>query len=69
MISMTRSSQDNFRGKTSQKSVKYSQSYDFVCLGGKGFKTLYEGTFVVRTSLRLFCYAHIYIKVYVIAWL
>ena len=73
MISMTRSSQDNFRGKNSQKSVKYSQSYDFVCqmalLGGKGLKTLYEGTFVARTSLRLFCYAHIYIKVYVIAWL
>ena len=40
MTAMRRSSQGNFRGKNSYKSVKYSQSYDFVCqmalLGGKG---------------------------------
>ena len=31
MISMSRSSQDNFRGKISQKSIKYSQSYNVLC--------------------------------------
>ena len=40
VTSMRRSLQDNFRGKNSQKSIKYSQSYDVVChlalLGGKG---------------------------------
>ena len=45
MTSMRRSSQDNFCGKNSQKSVKYSQSYDFVCqmalLGGKGLLIRY----------------------------
>ena len=42
MTSMRRSSQDNFCGKNSQKSNKYSQSYDVVCqlalLGGKGLR-------------------------------
>ena len=42
MTSMRRTSQDNFHGKNSKKSVKYSQSYDFVCqmalLGGKGLR-------------------------------
>ena len=43
MTSMSRSSQDNFHGKNSWKSIKYSQSYDLVCqfalLGGK-FKSI-----------------------------
>ena len=43
MTSMSRSLQDNFRGKNSEKSIKYSQSYDIVCqlalLGSKGLIT------------------------------
>ena len=42
MTSMNRSSQINFCGKNSEKSIKYSQSYDIVYqlafLGGKGFR-------------------------------
>ena len=44
MTSMSRSSQDNFDGKTSKKSIKYSQSYDVVCylalLRGKGLRKI-----------------------------
>ena len=40
--SMRRSSQDNFCGKNSLKTIKYSQSYDVVChlalSGGKGLR-------------------------------
>ena len=40
ITSMRRSLQDNFPGKKSWKSIKYSQSYDIVChlalFGGKG---------------------------------
>ena len=54
MTSMRRSPQDNFRGKNSQKSVKYSHSYDFVCqmalLGGKGLATV---EVIPRTSMSM----------------
>ena len=55
--SMRRSSQDNVCGNISWKSVKYSQSYDFVCqmalLGGKGLiwcELLKKGVFTLVFS-------------------
>ena len=66
MTLMRRSSQDNFCGKNSWKSVKYSQSYDFVChmalLGGKGLTLdIRSKAVAIDDCLSLFATVHHYL--------
>ena len=55
MTSVSRLLQDNFCGKNSWKSIKYSQSYDTVCqLAPLGFKGLMPTWVIVLiSSLRI----------------
>ena len=60
VTSMSRSPQDNFHGKNSKKSIKYSQSYDIVCklafLGGKGLSQFTPFSVFVCCRSTLFNY-------------
>lgn len=38
MLSMSRSLKDNFVGKNTKKSLKYSQRYDVALLGSRGIR-------------------------------